>query len=133
MNEATAKFNAVKIVSKEKLAARVATAKQNIAVPYGASEEEIAAYQAAINAAEAVSKDDNATKQQVADAQVALSAATEAFNAVKIVNKDALAALVAAAKENIAVPYGASAEDIAAYQAAINAAEAVSKEDNATK
>ena len=123
--EATAAFDAAKIVGKDGLKAVIAEAEENIKKPLDATDDEIAAYRAAIDAATAVSEDDNASVTEVEDAITALNEATEAFNEARVVPREALEAAIAAAEQNIANPMQASEAAIAAYRAAIDAAIAV--------
>ena len=130
---ATEAFKIARVINKDALKALVAEAEANIIETYIATEDEIAAYRAAIDEAAKMCQNDDATKQEVADAEAAMKAATEAFDAVKIVNKDELKALIAEAEANIATPMQAPDEAIAAYRAAIDAAAKVSVDDYAVK
>ena len=115
--------------------------------------EELAAYQAAIDAAQAVLEDADATQAEVDQAITDLAAATETFNAAKEAgsyvepaNTEALAAAIAEAKINANAPavstdgtdvlptqQWVTAEDKIAYQAAIDAAQAVLEDTDATQ
>ncbi len=123
--EATEIFNKAKILDKTALADAITAAEKNLLDNPQAPDDAIAAYRDAITAAKAVNEDEDASKADVAAAEKAIKAATEAFDKVKKVDKTALAGAIADAEANYASGALAPDEAIEAYRDAIDAAIAV--------
>ncbi len=137
LKNATEIFNKAKnrVSDKTVLKAEIDSAEKNIAAVGNANADDVTAYQTAIASAKTVYNNDGALQTEVDSAAEALKNATKAFNEKKNAGTDktALAEEIINAKSNIAVVGSASADDVAEYQTAIDKAETVYVNPDATQ